>query len=627
MASQTDSVVASRDIDEVVVRGSSPHSPMLSTVPMYTVASSDFSRLNVSDVTSMLRRVPGVTLRDYGGVGGMKTISVRGMGTHHTGISLDGLLLSDIQSGQVDLQQFQMSEMSSLSLSIGSNGDIFQPARNFSKSSVLAVNTSNAAASSVSLTAGSWGFVSPSVRFVRSIGAVSASVSGGYTYADNNYPFTIHNGIATHDERRRNSRVSQGYVNSHAVWHVNDRNEVRGYVRLNDNDRRLPGIVRLYSNDNDERLRDRGVLSQLQLVSSVSRRVSMKSSLRFNFTEQDYHVGVPSGGIRSERYLQREYYLTTSLLYEPADALQLSYAFDYWHNSLSTTLSANPNPRQHSFLQSISGKWQRGRATLIAQMLRSDIDDEHRLSPAVSASYAVDRNRSLRIRLSAKQMFRMPTVMEKYYFHLGSPDLQPETTRQLNVGLVYSTPREKASRWTVNASCDLYINKVDDKIVAIPYNTFVWRYLNLSESHGRGADVAADISMAVAARHSLQFACNYSLQSIVRSSSLAEYDGLQIAYVPLHSGSGTLAWTNPWVNISATVTAASPTWTTNEHHPDTRIDGYSELALSLYRCFTIGSRRLAASFTMQNVLDSDYCIIAHYPMPGRNWKINVTYKL
>lgn len=633
LAAQTDSIMSAHRIDEVEVVGVSKQNIYRNVSPVYTLSASDFHRLNVSDVSTALRRLPGITLRDYGGAGGMKTISVRGVGSQHSGVALGGLLLPEFMSGQIDFQQFQLSELSSLSLQIGTAVDIFQPARNFSKASVVSVNTADSTHSRAALVVGSWGLLSPSFSFCRKMKNVSALLNGGYSYAENDYPFLIKNGVATHRERRQNSRMKQGYVNAAASAQLSGSVYLRGMLRYVDNDRQLPGIVRLYSNGNDETLHDKSTLAQVLITAKIAENAWLKSAVRWYFTQQDYHKELTAAGIRSEKYTQNEYYITSSLLYKPADGLDVDYSADLWKNNLSMSRQLSSDPKRQtpiilhpSFMQAFSVKWSRGRAEAVGQVLHSCVDKEQRLSPALAASYALTEDRSLNIRLSYKDIFRMPTATEKYYFHLGSQNLQPETTRQVNLGLTFRSAKILHQRLQLGLIIDTYINNVYDKIVAVPYNMFVWQYVNLSKVRGRGVDFVCNADLCLSAGHTLMLTSNYSFQSIENRTDGSRYMGNQVAYIPVHSGSGSLSWLNPWVNISVTGTAASHTWTTTEHHDGTLIEGYAELAATAYRSFRIRNGFLEGAVTVQNVLNADYCIVAHYPMPGRNWKISITYK-
>ena len=71
----------------------------------------------------------------------MKTVSVRGFGSKHTGVSYDGVMLSECQSGEIDLSRYSLENVDELSLVIGDNDDIFIPARQVSTTSVLNVKT------------------------------------------------------------------------------------------------------------------------------------------------------------------------------------------------------------------------------------------------------------------------------------------------------------------------------------------------------------------------------------------------------------------------------------------------------------------------------------------------------
>lgn len=57
-------------------------------------------------ITDALEAVPGITLGDYGGFAGLKTVSLRGLGSAHTAIYIDGVRLGNISSGQADLGNF-----------------------------------------------------------------------------------------------------------------------------------------------------------------------------------------------------------------------------------------------------------------------------------------------------------------------------------------------------------------------------------------------------------------------------------------------------------------------------------------------------------------------------------------
>ncbi len=619
---QTDSIAASYDIEEVEVGARYGRED---AAARYGVKSGDFARLNVSDITSALRRLPGVTLRDYGGAGGMKTVSIRGTGTLHTGIALDGLVLPDGPGGGIDLQQFQLSGISSITLSATGETGIFLPARELSKASVLSIETRREEGLRAGFSAGSWGLWSPTLSFSREIKRVSVSLDGGYSQAANNYGFLIENGADTHREHRKNSGTRQGWLDGGVLWWLTDNSSLGATFRAGDNRRELPGAVHLYSNDNDERLRDKTLLLQSLYRLDISDKWRVKAALRWNTSGQAYRNGQPSGGVKSEDYLSREYYATASVLFTPLRGLSLGYSADFWHERMHTTITGRERVHRNSVLQALSAGWNVRGFFLLGQVLRSDIGKEHRLSPAIAASYRILRGRELYVRISFKDIFRMPTMNELYYYHLGTPDLRPEKTRQANLGASFRHVPGRCHGFGIETSLNAYLNSVTDKIVAIPFNMFVYRYLNVEKTAGRGFDWMIDAYYVFPGKQTLSLTVNYSLQDIETRPSDRNFPPRQIAYTPLSSGSGTLCWQNPWVNVSATFTAVSKTWTTNEHDAGTKIAGYAEWGASLWRSVRIRDGGLDVRCTVQNLLDRNYCIVARYPMPGRNFNISVTY--
>ena len=68
-------------------------------------------KLSVHSVADALRYFSGVQIKDYGGIGGLKTVNIRAMGTQHVGVFYDGIELGNAQNGTVDLGRFSLDNM------------------------------------------------------------------------------------------------------------------------------------------------------------------------------------------------------------------------------------------------------------------------------------------------------------------------------------------------------------------------------------------------------------------------------------------------------------------------------------------------------------------------------------
>ena len=67
----------------VVVYGARPYGEV---IPAQTLKGSRLESLNSHSVADAIRYFAGVQIKDYGGVGGIKTVDIRSMGTNHMGV-------------------------------------------------------------------------------------------------------------------------------------------------------------------------------------------------------------------------------------------------------------------------------------------------------------------------------------------------------------------------------------------------------------------------------------------------------------------------------------------------------------------------------------------------------------
>lgn len=652
---QTDTIVGRvHELEGVTVTESQRRHTLMSTAPLHLLDRRDMLSMGITDMADALHRLPGITLRDYGGAGGMKTVSVRGFGAKHTGVSYDGVMLSECQSGEIDLSRYSLDNVEGLSLTIGDNDDIFIPARQSSTPAVLNIETLRMRTDDTRphLTAqvkqGSFGLISPFVRYEQNLSNRFAfSLVGEYTYADNDYPYSIQNGNETVSDRRSNSRMNSWHGELNFLYQTNRVSRLSGKLYYYDNDRQLPGQVHYYTNLSGEALRDRNAFGQLLYQTRWDDKLSLKWLAKYNWAESVYRDRMMQGGVNDASYWQREVYSSAVLLYTPDERWAMDYSMDYAFNNLngSSWRTLVGKPYRHTMLQSATAKYQSRRLKVIVRLLlslylngqsempattRQDVqqnsaDNMQRLSPSLSVSYKLLADQDLYVRASYKNIFRSPTFNESYCYHYGSTNLKPESTDQLNVGVTYTAPLSRRNMLTV--TLDGYYNHVKDMIVAVPQNMFVWTCVNLDKVRSYGLDATMRASRQVAEGHQVAVAGSYSYQRVEdRNNPDATTYGYQVAYMPRHQGSLSVSYENPWVNVSLHGTSVSSRWPNNNHYEGTLIAGYTDCGATLWRQFRWHRYQLEARFDLKNVFDKHYEIVANYPMPGRNYQISINYK-
>src|SRR3981189_3183453 len=98
-------------------------------VPSQSISANDFIHYNAFNVADAIRDFSGVIIKDYGGIGGLKTVSVRGLGANHTSILYDGVQINDAENGQVDLGKLNVNGIQKITLYNAQPPNILQTAR------------------------------------------------------------------------------------------------------------------------------------------------------------------------------------------------------------------------------------------------------------------------------------------------------------------------------------------------------------------------------------------------------------------------------------------------------------------------------------------------------------------
>lgn len=654
-ASRRNLVVASRDsrlplsdtavchrLSGVEVVARARRSATREAAPLQLIDRAGIDRLGLRDLSEALKRFSGVTVQDYGGIGGLKTVSVRSLGAKHTAVSYDGATVSDAQSGQIDISRFSLDNVEMLSLSIGQADDIFQTARLYASAGVLRIQTERPDFQTAPfhlkarLKSGSFGLVNPYLRYEQKIGSRWAAVwDGDFLRADGRYPFTLVNGRQVEKKKRRNSDIQTGRTELNLSGRVGQAGHlaVKGYYFQSE--RGLPGSVVLYNDYAGERLWDKNAFVQARYETRFNPQWAFQALAKYNYAwnrYQDVNNKYP-GGRQTDRYTQNEYYGSAAGLYAPSARFSFSLAEDFFVNTLDNTLPGCPFPTRYSSLSAAAAQYKDSRLTVTASLLGTYMTervetgeaptDRRRLSPAVSASWRVWSGRNLRVRASYKDVFRVPTFNDMYYLRIGNTRLQPEKATQYNLGLTWSGAFRGVSFLTLSA--DGYYNRVKDKIVAIP-TMFIWKMMNMGEVRIGGIDANVTAGIPVYGPVELQVQAAYTFQRAIDvTDPEAKNYRDQIPYTPRHAGTVSVSALTPWLNLSYGLSAAGDRYALPQNISDNRIDRYTEHTLSVNREWTLGACRLRAQAEVLNLTDCAYDVIQYYPMPGRSWRFTLGF--
>ena len=631
-------------LDGVTVTARRMPAKITSTTSVQVFGKEDLKNLGLQNMGDAVKRFAGTNVRDYGGIGGLKTVSVRNLGAAHTAVSYDGVAISNTQAGQIDIGRFSLDNVSTLSLAIGHDDNLLQSARLFASAGVLNIETEKPHFENgkrhhtqVQMRGGSFGYLTPAIRHWQALGErTKLSVEGNYLHAEGEYPFTLKNGTLVTEQKRINSDVEsyQGEVN---LFHTfKDESELSAKAYYYNSKRGLPGAVILYNSESDERLWDENFFAQAKYKKAFSPQWTLQAQGKYNYSWNKYEdTGVEyTGGKQTDTNRQTEYYLSASALYKPTSAWSFSLSQDGFINRLHTNGANSPEPVRYTSLTALNARYQSGQlkasGSVVATYITEEVkagntpEDRRRLSPTLSLSWQPWEGEQLFVRALYKNTFRVPTFSDLYYLRVGNTSLKPEKATEYTVGLTWSgTPFNFTD--FVSLTVDGYYNEVNDKIIAFP-STYVWKMQNYGKVHITGIDATLATAIPLGKSVNLNLSGNYSWQKAldVTNPEAKNYKH-QLPYTPEHNGNVSATLEMPWVNVGYTVTMVGKRYFLAQNIEANRIDGYSEHTATLWREFKLGKCGLRLQAEIINLTDAQYDVIKYYPMPGRSWRLTGTF--
>ena len=623
------------------------------TVPAQVLAGQELKRLNVVSVADAVRYFSGIQIKDYGGIGGLKTVNIRSMGTQHVGVFYDGVQLGNAQNGQIDLGRFSMDNMEAISVYNGQKSNIFQSAKDFASAGALYMTTRRPTFDStkrnnlrLSFKTGSFGTANPAALWEHRFNEnLDAQLSAEYLYTTGRYKFSYRklNGYDTTEVRRNGDvnavraegglfgRIKNGGWRAKIYFY----NSERGYPGASV--REEPGKFR-----HEDRQWDRNIFAQGSLRRHFGKRYSLMVNAKYAYDFLHY-LSDPREDVSTmyvdNHYHQQEAYLSLANEVRIKDWWRASLSADAQFNTLTADLTDFAYPTRLTMLGSAATAIDFERFKMQASLLYTFIHDHTRYAgaaagdrdewtPTVIVQYKPLRNEELSLRAFYKRIFRMPTLNDLYYTFIGNKYLNPEYTTQYNVGVVYGRNFHRGIVRRFEVQADTYFNQVEDKIIAMPTsNQFQWTMLNLGYVEILGVDASAQLQwkfgpVAVNTR------LNYTYQEAQdRTDPASEWYGGQIPYIPWHSGSVIVGgvWRDWDLNYSFIYTGERYESRTNT--PANHAQPWYTSDMSLSRNIRFKRSSLRVTIEVNNIFNQQYEVVQCYPMPGTNFKVKLNWTL
>ena len=584
------------------------------------------SRTGNLQISEALIYQPGLFIKDYGGMGGMKTVSVRGSAANQTLIMLNGIRLNSNQNGMIDLSNLPLSMIGSLEII---------------RSGFSAAYGGNAIGGCINIIPEQ--FANDKLDFQIGYGSFNenyASVSAGknfnglqinstfeYKHSDGNYPISINH----FGKESTVSRVNSDFTNYSAVVSGNykiNKVGINSMLLFFNTDRGVPGaVLQGHIESEKARMNESGLLILLGTDINFGDNWLLKSGINARFNSINYKDdnSLGSGGMPLDNhFFSDEYNFSSDLKKQYSDG-NLEFKLETFYSLLKGDMlqpGIDGNPKRTGLALSLINDYKLQFAgkvdVLFANAIRADFFNDN--SPAFSPFSAIiisPSDSKLNFKLNASGNFRMPSFNELYYLNYGTANLKPEKSVSVNLAVSYGFAGfdfEAAAFW-VNTK---------DLIVSVPKSPVIWSAQNIGTALNKGIEMIITYKTDDGKNG---FNANYTIQSSDDMTENSLNYGNQIVYVP-----GELINLSGYADILGAVVVLNINYSSFRYSLQSNDIGsvmpeYFSVNIKLMKDFEFDLLKAGLSLSADNITDERYSIVRNFPMPGRIVRAGIDIKL
>ena len=542
------------------------------------------------DVGGTLLYVPGLYVGDYGSASGLKTASLRGLGSAHTAIYLDGVRVGNVQSGQADLGMLDLASLSNVVIDYAQNSLSFNTAR--------PVFRNRPVAGTAKIAGGSFGTWQPYANVAVKLGERwSLSAHAGGLVTNGKFPLSDGSFRSNNDMKQLQTGIDLFGNLQGGDFHAK--------IYYNGSDRGTPGSLDWPSTD---RQTDRNFGAQAVLKKSFSPLYTLNLSAKGAYDRLFY---------KSEwgdtDYKQTEFQLNSAHKFHLTSWWEVSLAADVAFDKLNSTLYQQQ--RWGTVLALATAfRWERFKADIALEYdgtFDKGVAPLHSLSPSADIRFTIVEG--LDLVAFGRRAFRAPTFNELFYPGYGNSALKPEDAWMADLGVDFN---RTLKNWQLEFRVDGYFNHLTNKIISAPSpdDPNVWMPYNVGKVQALGADVLGNVVYFTATGWMAGITVRYGYQKALDKTPDSYTFNQPIPYVAAHT-----LIINPLVAYKGWMLGA--TWNLRAGRRDSvgAMPNWNTVDIQFGKDFTLRTCTLGVRLTVRNLNNCRYETVSGYPMPGRSF--------
>lgn len=555
--------------------------------PLQVITSKDIQDSNAEDISDVLSGLPSVEISNYGGLGALKTIRMRGAVPSQVLILMDGRPLNSPRDGEIDLSTIPLDNIERIEVVPGAGSSLYGSQAMGGTINIISKSPPKSGQETeLSTRFGSFSTFIESLSHGARIGKFGYIISGGY---DSSEGF------------RENSTFNSKDFNSKFDYKFSDANVLSVDCGFYKSRAGTPGPITLPDND-DIQVQLKNYVD-LNWDFKLDEKTAFFAKLynnydRLEFSENSagsiYDIAF-SKAVQTTKVKGLDLHFSKELF----DFYQLVAGYNYVKNLNDSTSSA-----KHEYTVNagyIENQFNISDKAKLAISARVDDYSNFGTSfnPSVNFLYSLWDNS--KIHLSAARSFRAPTFNDLYWpdegWAKGNPNVKPE--KGINYEIGFDTKINKY----FSTGITYYRNDFSDLINWAPDINNVWQPQNVGRAVINGLQLVNKFYII----DNLEFGLNYTFLS-ARDKKTNKY----LIYQPKNKMDFSLAY-KEFYGFDFGVTGQWVGQCFNDAANTVKVKPYFLLNFNVSKQI---NKNCNAFLSLSNLLNKEYQIVKDYPIPG-----------
>ena len=632
-------------VDEILVESNRiKMSKMLAPNKIDILDEKVISKVNGNKLSDAINFTSSIFIKDYGFNSGLKTIALNSTQSEQTLVLLNGVKLNNKQHEQVDLALFNLDEIERIEISQGGSSSLYGSEaiggviNIFTKKNILNRPFSFQLKSGL----GSYGLTKFYGKFIHNVNKgennfVNYSVSFSDERAKNNYEYHFFNGFNVILKQREMSDYNTQSFNFDFNIFLNRKTDLRAITYYSYFNRGLPGIELGYTPSSARQI-DYNLITSASLNTVLNKNLNLKASFDYQYSLMKYfdpaiyNLSIPINSF----YKLFSYVNTSNFSYSPLKSFALDFGYEAGYYTIESNDTEDGDLLQTGIYS--AGKYEISNEIFskltIYPSVRYDYHSNIENKNVITGKFGINVKPIGEIDLTLKSTlgsnFRAPTFNMLYWKGLANKELKPERSLNFDAGLYYKF--NLLSQNTVELS---YHNiNTTERLLWRPGSDGIWRPANVGKVLSEGVDVALKSNLTLIKKINISLGISYNYGTALKKNEDFPDDpsyNKQLIYIPKEMFKSSFMFNYltssniiKYVSFNVFYNFTGKRFVNFEN---TVFVPYYELVdANIKTAFNVLESELSLKFLVNNLLNEDYQVVSGYPMPLRNYKLEISYK-